>query len=91
MCTDLADFDLWIGCKIMVISKEFVATLQTFVFTYNIATSPTIYTICIVIHTVNSQEITLILQPACSDVKVGAVSAHGIGCQVSSVHKNKTV
>jgi len=35
------------GCKIKVISREFVATPQTIVFTFNIATPQTIvFTVC---------------------------------------------
>jgi len=43
---------------------QFIATLQTIVFTCNIA-----------IHTIKFLEITLILQPARSDVKIGPVRA----------------
>jgi len=32
----------WAGCKSKVISSEFIATLQTFLFTCNIAASQTI-------------------------------------------------
>jgi len=62
------------GCKIKVISRGFIATSQTIVFIYNIATLQIIVfnTICdIAKHTVNSLKITLILQLVLSDVKIG--------------------
>jgi len=60
--------------------REFIATPQTIVFTYYIATSQINYfhTFCgVAIHTVNSLEITLILKPARSDVKINLARAYG--------------
>jgi len=44
-----------IGCKIKVISKEFIATPHTVVFTYNIATSQTVVFTQIVVLLHNSK------------------------------------
>jgi len=66
MCMGRTDLtSLRTGCKIKIISMEFIATPQPIVLTYNIATGNCFYTVCgVAIHTVNSMEMMLILQPA---------------------------
>jgi len=62
-------------CKIKVISRKFIATTQTIIFTLFVLQY--IYTINSLEYTINSLEITLILQPARSDVKIGTAYAQG--------------
>jgi len=88
ICTGRTDFDVTTGrLQNQGISREFIATLQTI----NIAIPQTIvFTQFVMLQyikiTVNCLEITLISQPARSDVKIGPTRAHGNrkhGCESS--------
>jgi len=80
MCTDRTDFDVTTG-KLQNQGYFQRGYFQTIVCTYNIATPQTIvFTQSVVwqaILTVNSLEITLILQPTWRDVKIGPARSHG--------------
>jgi len=81
MCTvGLILNSLGANCRIKLISKKFITTLQIIVFAellFN-TTVHCFHTICgVAMHTVNSLEITFILQMASSDIKISPAGAYG--------------